>query len=261
MEQLKKMYQLDKSRDKNNNLLKRLNLIALGNKIKANDLYQQINPIIDIHYFTYEKIEKVINIFSIYYPNSRNDVIMEYKSIIDFINENPINKFPNNINNLQNNYEIANELFELKTSKIFIIIFDLIKNKLNENNESDIRFVNETKKEFKKLGNLFDSENENSLNIKLLEEVLKKLDFDEIEKEVKILSNILKTNKKKINGITKNLNLLKNREKNLLLFKKIILLLNDFEFEKNELKETFEKFVEELNQISSIKILNEIDNS
>ena len=260
MEQLKKMYQLNKSKDKNNNLKKRLFIITLGDNTIAKSLYQKLNITIDTYYNTYEQIQKVINIFSNYYPNDKYNIIVKYKKIIDFINENPINKFPKNIIGLNNDYKIADELYILKTSKIFITMFDILKNKLNKNNENDSLFVDETKKEFKNLEKLFEPENENILNLQLLEKVLKKIDFNEIDKEIHILSDIFNTNNKQTNDIIKRMILLKNREKNLSLFKKIILLLNDFEFENKELKEIFENSIEELTKFSSLNVLNEIDN-
>ena len=130
MEQLKKLYTLKNSKDKNNNLKTRLFIISLGDNSISTTLYRKLNSIINSCYKTYEMLQKVINIFSIYYPNEKNNVIEEYRKIIEFINENPISNFPNNIKNLEKNYNIADELFKLKDSKIFIIIFDIFKNEI-----------------------------------------------------------------------------------------------------------------------------------
>ena len=64
--------------------------------------------------------------------------------------------------------------------------------------------------EFNNLIKLFNSESEDEVNFQLLEEIIEKLEIEEIEKEIKLLSNILKT----------NLNLNKNIIEKIILFKK-----------------------------------------
>ena len=138
-------------------------------------------------------------------------------------------------------------------------MFDIIKNKISSDTEKDTLVVNETKKEFKKLSKIFNSETEDAVDFQLLEEIIKKLDIEEIVKEMQILSLILETDINSNKNIIEKINLLKEKTKKCDLLKKLILLLNDFEFNESIIKNALEKSKEDLEHTSSLKKLFEID--
>ncbi len=106
-------------------------------------------------------------ILSNYFPNEKN-IIQELRRIREEILNNPINNFldKNQINNFDNLYLEAHEINEMKRSKFFIKIFE--KNKKNENIEenNDSKILNNTKKEFLNLRNLFNLDNEKKCKYK-----------------------------------------------------------------------------------------------
>ena len=259
-EQLKIMYKLDNSKNSHNNLKMRLTIICLGAQNISDKLYCPLIKKINFYHKIYESYKKIINIFSSYYPHEKNKKIDFYKNIIDFINENPINKFPELNQNFTEDYKLAEEIYELKSSKIFIIIFNIFRNKfLNEEETNDSIYIDKTKMEFNNLIKLFNSESEDEVNFQLLKEIIEKLEIEEIEKEIKLLSNILKTNLNLNKNIIEKIILFKKKPKKMILLKKIILLLNDFKFEGTNTKEILEKSKENLENLSSFKKLIEID--
>ena len=258
MEELKLMYQLNNNDKDGNNLSKRLRIISLGNKNVYNHLSELLIKSINYFHVIYENIKIIINIFSNYYPNEKEEIIKKYQEIIEYINVNPINKFPKNIENFEENCNLSKELYKLKNSKVFIIIYDLFKNrKSTDDNKSDSILINQVKNEFKNLKNLFYDGKDKEMDVQLLEDILKKLESNELKKEIVLLSNIL--NIKFDDLVMQKIQLLKKKESNIKILKKIILLLNDFEFKDNKIKIILEKSKEDLENISTLGKLIEID--
>ena len=258
MEELKLMYQLNNNDKDGNNLSKRLRIISLGNKNVYNHLSELLIKSINYFHVIYENIKIIINIFSNYYPNEKEEIIKKYQEIIEYINVNPINKFPKNIENFEENCNLSKELYKLKNSKVFIIIYDLFKNrKSTDDNKSDSILINQVKNEFKNLKNLFYDGKDKEMDVQLLEDILKKLESNELKKEIVLLSNIL--NIKFDDLVIQKIQLLKKKESNIKILKKIILLLNDFEFKDNKIKIILEKSKEDLENISTLGKLIEID--
>ena len=241
-----------------NNLKNRLNIISLGNKSIVDDLYLSLIEKINLCYTILEQIKEIINIFSYYYPREEEETINKLQKTEKEINENPINKFPeksNIIPQFDNKFNKADEINKLKDSKIFIEIFN--KNKSNEKNDSLI--LRETKKVFNDLKKLFNQKTEDNVDLKLLEDIIKKIDMNEITKEFKLLMKIHEINKNNNEDIFIKLKLLKNKFKNLEIIHNIILLLNDFNLKNQEIKMQLEKIEEQLKQNPSLKKLMEID--
>ena len=265
-DKLKQMRQLNlkKSKSKIKNLKNRIFIISLGNKKDADELYELINSEIKNDFDIYNNIDKIINIFSTYYPNEKKDIIEQYKGILFEIKNKPIREFPKKVNNLDENYKIADELDKLKNSKFFIRIFEIIKDKIveeNNNIENDSLIVDKTKKEFDNLEKLFNSIDEDTIDIAFLEIIVINIDIDEINKEIKILSDIRKIeiNENTLNTISKKIILLKNRYKKTNILKKIILLLNDYNLKDGEITKTIEKVKNELEKIVTLNKLLELE--
>ena len=183
---------------KENNLKSRLYIISLGDKSIIDDLYSSLTEKINLCYKIIEQIKEMINIFSNYYPREEEETINKLQKTEKEINENPINKFPkknNIIYQFDSKFNKADEINKLKDSKIFIEIF--IKNKSTEKEDSLI--LTQTKKEFNDLKNLFDPQTEDTVNLKLLEEIMKKIDINEITKEFNLLMKIHEINQLKNN--------------------------------------------------------------
>ena len=218
MNLLKKMKELNTK----NNLKNRLQIISLGDNSFIDDLYYSLTEKIDSCYKVYEQIKEIINIFSIYLPQEEKDTINKLKKTENEINFNPINKFPQKsiiISQFDIKFNKAEEINKLKDSKIFIEIF--YKNKFNKKQDSLI--LNQTKKEFNNLKNLFDPQTEDNVDLKILEEIMKKIDINEITKEFELLIKIHNINQNKNKDIFEKLKLFKNKFKNLEIIHKIIL--------------------------------------
>ena len=150
MQQLKMMYKLNELNDENS-LKNRLFILAKGDQSVEEALYSTLIQKINLYVKTFEKIEQIINIYSIYYPNDYYKVIHEYKKIRESILKNKINEFPNidELDDFEDISQRCEELSKYKNSKFFIEIFQ--KNKLNENNDTDSNIINKTKKDFLKI--------------------------------------------------------------------------------------------------------------
>ena len=257
IQQLIALKELDNQKTENN-LLQRLYIISLGDKSISDNLYNSLKEKIDLCYQILEQIKEIINIFSNYYPREEKDTINKLKTKKNEIYENPINKFPDEIiEDFDLKYNKAEEINKLKDSKIFIVIFN--QNKSSEKEDSII--VNETKKEFNDLKNLFDTQTEENIDIKFLEEIIKKIDSEEITKEFELYMEIQNINQDKNKDIFKKLKLLKNKNKTIEKIHKIILLLQDFNLKSKEIQEELGKIEEQLNQNPSLKKLIEIDDT
>ena len=90
-----------------NGLKKRIFIISFGHKEESDELFQLINSKIKSYLNICNKLDRIIELFSNYYPNEKNDIILEYGKLIENITQNPIKEFPENINNLDDNYKIA----------------------------------------------------------------------------------------------------------------------------------------------------------
>ena len=242
-----------------NNLKKRLFIIAIGDKNIVDELYPLLIDKIDICYKILEQIEEIIKIFSNYYSHEENTTILEYERLKENIYRSPISDFPdiNTIDNFEEKFNKADEIDKLKNSKIFIEIFE--QNKLIENNENDSLIVNKTKNEFNNLKKLFDVQTEGEVDLNFLEGILKKINFDEIDKEFKLILEILKIEENNNENIFEKLILLKNKNKNLEKIHKIILLLNDFNLSQKSIKLELEKAKKVLSQNPTLQKLMEIE--
>jgi len=257
MEQLTIMKELN-NETKENNLKNRLNIISLGDKSIADNLYLSLTEKINLCYKIFEQIKEIINIFSNYYPREEEETIIELQKTEKYIKENPINRFPgknNIIPQFDSKLKKADEINKLKDSKIFIEIF----NKNKSNDKKDSLILTETKKEFNDLKYLFDLETEDNVDLKFLEEIMKKIDIKEITKEFKLLMKIHEINQNKNKDIFQKLILLKNKFKNLKIIHNIILLLKDFNLKKQEIKKKLEEIKIMLEENPSLKKLIEID--
>ena len=259
-DRLQILLKLDKQqKNEEDNLKKLLFIISLGDKSKVNSLYKSLANKISECYEILEKLKIITNIFDSYYSQEEYDTLIKYKQIIEEIKQNQINKFPNknNILDFDSKFEKAYQIYKLKKSKIFIEIFEYIKMKEDKNNNSLI--VNKTINYFKKLKDLFDQKTEGNVNINELEEILKKINYEEIDNEINKIRKILNINKTSNNNVFFKLKLLKNKNKNYEILKKINLLLNEFNLKQKEIKNTLEKSIEALNDIKSLQQLIDID--
>ena len=241
-----------------NNLRKRLFIIALGDQKIVDDLFPLLINKINKCYRIWEQINQIINIFSNYYSHEENNTIQKYTKLNEEIDRNPISEFPDItlIDNFEEKFNKSDEIDKLKKSKIFIEIFEL--NKKIEKNENDSIIVDKTKSEFNNLKKLFNEQTEDDVDLNFLERILKKINSSEIDKEFKLLleiSNIEENNK----NIFEKLKLLKNKNKNFEKVHKIILLLNDFNLSQKNIKLELEKAKEDLIQNPTLKKLMEIE--
>jgi len=127
------------SNHKNNNLKERFLILSsvIIEDIDISELYDNIVNIIQICIEKLNKIDKIINIFSIYYPNEKHDVINTYKELKKSITRKPIEEFPGdeklNEYNFENLYREAHQLSKLKNSIIFSLINDNVKSNIEKN--------------------------------------------------------------------------------------------------------------------------------
>ena len=250
MEQLKMMHKLNDE----NSLKSRLSILTLGDELILEELYSMIIPKINSCFENFEKIEEIINICSIYYPNENNSIINEYKRIREDILTKPINEFPN-LNEL-NDFNILSEqckkLSLFKKSKFFIEIYK--KTKISDNND-DSKMVKKTKQNFFLLKKLFNENSENEVDKEFLEEILNKIKNDEIEEEIKILLNIFEINDNLNINICEKLKLLNNKKNTINKLHKIILLLKDFNLEEKNIQNSLETSIDNLKNYSSLNDL------
>ena len=203
----------------------------------------------------------MINIFSNYFPNEKNNIIQELRRMREEILNNPINIFPdkNQINNFDQLYLEAHEINNMKRSKFFIEIFE--KNKRSENIEenNDSKILKNTKKEFSNLKDLFNLDNENKVNLNFLEKICSKIDNNEMEKEINILINIFNINEDLNENICEKLKLLNNKKKEIEKLNKIVLLLEDFNLNEKNVQNNLKQSIENLKNNPTLEDLIKIN--
>ncbi|KAG4089111.1 hypothetical protein H8356DRAFT_1007620 [Neocallimastix lanati (nom. inval.)] len=257
MDQLKLMKAINKNIDNENNLENRLFLITLGNQDDSNYLYQLLIDKINKCNEIYGKIDEIIKINSYFFPNDKKSIIEFYKRLKEEIMEKPIKEFPDmnqpELEDYKNLYNEAHKISGLKRSKFFISIYENNKKKAL-NNSTDSSILEETKKEFFNLKNLFDIETENKVDIKFLEEVISKIDNDKMEDEIEILKIIFEIDKPITNLICKKLKVLNNKNETIKLLENIIKLFTDFKL-KGEISNYIIYIIKKLKYNSSLNIL------
>jgi len=288
MHQLYKMTYEYNNNKKYNELESRFYILALGNYNGdvMNQLYPKIVNKIKSCNSTLEKMEEIINIFKNYYPNEKREIIQNFEEIRFEILSNPIKNFPceEDLNNLkfEKMFNEAHQISQLKNSKIFTLIHDYQKENNDNDNDDDDNDDNydddgdddekrinhqskdnvifdKTKGKFLKLKKLFDSTTEDEIELEFLINIFSKLKDDEIEKEINIMKDILRVQGNTTNRIHEKLRLLNNRDKNIDLYEKTILLLNDFNLNSNKIRDHLRIVIEKLTNFNSFKDLIETD--
>jgi len=115
-QQLKDIYSLKNlNNDKTNELQNRFYIITLGDYNKLEELNNLIDKI-KSNMNLFEKIEKIILIFSEYYSKDKLNIINQYKKIKNDILNNKIFDFPNkkDLNKFDELYDEADKISELK---------------------------------------------------------------------------------------------------------------------------------------------------
>ncbi|OUM60841.1 hypothetical protein PIROE2DRAFT_13322 [Piromyces sp. E2] len=253
---------------KRNSLEERFFILSLGNQINyvMEKIYPKIVNKIKICNDILRKIDEIIDINSNYYPNEKREIIDNFKEIRNDIMKNSIKDFPNdeflNKYNFGTLYREAHQITLLKNSKLFIEIHEYQKENYHENDEieqnRDNTIFDMTKEKFFDLENLFYAETENKIELEFLENIISKIEHEEIEKEINIMKNIFEINEESSNRIKEKLELLKKRNEFIDLYKKINLLLNDFNLNSNKIRDIFKKTVDDLNNYSSLENLVKI---
>jgi len=259
MKQLKLMYSIDHNKmdsDKDN-LKNRLYIISLGKSSVADNLYQLLNRKINECVEIYGKIEEIIANFNYYYSRDKRDVIEFYKKLKEEIIENPISEFPD-LHQLESKdfeklYVEAHGISRLKISKFFTEIYEI--NKKKSLNESDSIIFENTEEKFFHLKNLFDEATENNVDLEFLEEVIKKINNDEMENEIEKLMDICEIDGPLTNHITEKLILLNNKNRTITLLKNIIKLLCDFKPKDCTLQKYIKTIIDKLEKKSSLMFL------
>eukprot|EP00833_Pecoramyces_ruminatium_P005380 jgi/Orpsp1_1/1179412/evm.model.c7180000069230.1 len=255
MEQLKELQTLDN--ENSYNLKERLYIFTYGDKKKSERLYKSLKSKINECIDTFEIIEEIITNLENYYPNDKLEDINYFKKIRENIMKNNIYEFPEKIEikNFDDLYNLVYNINRWKRSSIFIEIFE--RNKINEKKDSEI--MEKTKEEFNSLKNLFDTHTENMVDLVLLEEVMNKINKENIENEVEILSDIFKINDKALQDeVCHKLKLLQNKNKTIKLLNNIILLLKDFEIPDINVEKTVENAIKKLNNKPTLKHIEKL---
>ncbi|ORX43670.1 hypothetical protein BCR36DRAFT_460280 [Piromyces finnis] len=266
MNQIESMYNLyEKEIDKNRNLLQdRFQILSFGDIENITTLYERTVNTMNYCITKSREIDEIINVFSNYYPNEKHDIIDNYKELKKQIINNPICDFPDDgrleIYNFKNIYHEAHQITKFKNSKIFIIINE-IKKKEFEGYNDEIFIFEETKNEFLNLKVLFNSKTENKIKLDLLESIIKDIEKSEVEKEVNILLDILDIEKTQENRVIEKLSLLKNKDSNIRYYENIILLLEDFKLNGENLRAIFRENKTNLENYSSLYDLIKINDS
>ena len=199
MERLHILYKLNERKEEGLiNLKILLFIIALGDQTIADELYLTLINKVNTCYEIFKKLKIIINIFDSYYSHNEKDTLIEYNQIMKEMKENLISKFPDesNISNFKTNFKKAFEIYQLKDSKIFVQMFEY-NSQMAEDKNNDSLIVNKTCISFKKLAYLFQEQNEKNMNSKELEEienVLQKINEEEIDNEVNKIIKILNIN-------------------------------------------------------------------
>ena len=243
LERLQMLKKLNEQNTEQMNLKKLLFIVSLGEQTIADELYIPLIKKINECYNIFDKLKIIINIFDSYYSNEEKNTVIQYNQILKEIKENQISMFPDelNISKFKPNFEKASKIYKLKSSKIFVQMFEYYR-KMNEDKGGDSITVNQTISSFKNLANLFNEQKEGNININELEEVLAKIDEKEIVDEIDKIVEIFKIKKNfKKAQISMKLKLLKKRKKNYEILRKINLLLNDFNFAQKEIKNKLKK--------------------
>ena len=179
-----------------NELSKRLLLISLNDKMKANELEKNLDENII-------KIKKVIKELQLIYEDlseflyeTEKENIKQINEIITSINKGPINCFENNYaekySDLINNFgEKAQKRALKKKSLFFGTIYKIKAQKYKQ----DSICINQTESEFNKLVTIFSNEGIQSLDQDILQICLKTIKGkkrEEINKEIEVLIEIFK---------------------------------------------------------------------
>jgi len=273
MEQVEIMNQLYRTKRNNysNDLRERFLILSLGDtKSKViTSLYGNIIKKISYCTDRSNKIDEIINIFSNYYPNEKKDVIEKYETLRENIMKSLVCDFPDesklNEIGFDKLYHEAHQITKFKDSKIFIMIHENQKKKYDENDEiienNDNIIFDKTKTEFLNLEKLFIPEKEKEIDLQFLEDIIQRLDNNEMEDELKVLYEIFGIKKTPKNRINEKLILLNNKNNNINLYKKVLLLLNDFPLKSSKVKEKFEEAKNGLENITSLEDLITINDS
>jgi len=267
MEQLMIMNELNKMNDPrvDDSLIKRLYIVCLGNQTLADELYQKITTKIDQCLEVCEKIKEIIQIFAKYYPNEKKSITAYYRKKEKDISESQIYLFPeiSELKEFEKSYEEAHEITNLKDSKLFIEIFEQIENSnINSNDENinnDLAILNETKEKFFNLKNLFTEETEDKVGFAFLEEIITKIDKNNVEEEVNILKNLFNIDEESTNNISDKLKYLNTRKQDIIKIGNTILLLRDFHLNNSTIFVSLKKYYKYLNQCTSLKKINAVN--
>ncbi|ORX43675.1 hypothetical protein BCR36DRAFT_415516 [Piromyces finnis] len=262
-------------------------LELLQNIIKLNDLQKDNKNFINVSYikktrevvnniikklrnleFCMNQIESMYNLYEKEIDKNRN-LLQDRFQILSFGDiENITTLYERTVNTMNYCITKSREIDELlissnykiQNSKIFIIINE-IKKKEFEGYNDEIFIFEETKNEFLNLKVLFNSKTENKIKLDLLESIIKDIEKSEVEKEVNILLDILDIEKTQENRVIEKLSLLKNKDSNIRYYENIILLLEDFKLNGENLRAIFRENKTNLENYSSLYDLIKINDS
>ena len=108
----------------------------------------------------YQSLNSIKNYWNKFFPISKNNEITTLKDIINTLEKTPLDEFESKINNYNNYLTYLNEAQngeKLQNSLFFNELYEVCKNKYNNENEKDI--FDKTNEEFKKLKNFVTNHN------------------------------------------------------------------------------------------------------
>jgi len=259
IEQLNQLEYMDNNNDYN--LENRLTILYFGNKSEISSLYGTLKNKIEICNDTIVKIDAILENLELYYPDYYKNEISNYNSLKEKIACTMINEFPdkNKIIDFDKLWEIAKKLNELKTSTVFVELYNINKDKLyNNSNNKDKVIMDETENQFNSLEQIFNKDTEDSVDLLLLEKIINKINDEQLEKEIDILIGIFKKDNSINKNIFKKLKYLKNRKETSKLLKNIESLLSDFILPDQNIKEDIKSIIKDFEKKLSLKNLEEI---
>ncbi|KAL6632242.1 hypothetical protein U3516DRAFT_808176 [Neocallimastix sp. 'constans'] len=263
MEELKLMDSINQSENHTFNLKSRCSILCLKREEQTNHLYNLLNNKIKDCLSTLENLNTIIKIFSKYFSNDNEDLIHYYRNLRDnIILKKSVSDFPTDIKEFDTSLGKACFMKKIVSIKLLAVIFD--QTKLLNREWSNMEIMEAVKLSLNKLLGFLrrESEDQLKLNSKLMESVLKKLEEMELEDDIKKLSSMYKLplDEITINENCIKLKMFKNRVLNIELFKKFLLLLNDFQANHgdNLLREEIRNEIELLEKSKSLNDLLDI---
>ena len=204
------------------------------------------------------KLEKLIQIFSEFFPNERKNEIVKIKNLrnifqtwkINEIDKADIKKEIDEINNILSEEEFK-KLDNYRNSIFFVELYRSAKKNNNQKNEKDI--LKEAETNFNELKNLFEEE---SWILNISEPILNKCfhsikneNDNVLREELKKLMSIFSINdfnELKLEGLLKNINIYNKKEEICLIAESCLYFIDELKIQKTEFSDKIERAKKEL---------------